>query len=108
MPHLPESIVPMVIETVARGERAYDIYSLLLKERIVFLGTPINAQVANLIVAQLLFLAREDSEKDINLYISHRVVRCIRAWLYTIRFSTCHVMLRPFRLVFVRVWERCF
>jgi ATP-dependent Clp protease protease subunit len=67
---LPESIVPMVIETGARGERAYDIYSLLLKERIVFLGTPINAQVANLIVAQLLFLAREDPEKDINLYIN--------------------------------------
>ncbi len=60
----------MVIETGARGERAYDIYSLLLKERIVFLGTPINAQVANLIVAQLLFLAREDPEKDINLYIN--------------------------------------
>jgi ATP-dependent Clp protease protease subunit len=70
MLHLPESIVPMVIETGARGERAYDIYSLLLKERIVFLGTPINAQVANLIVAQLLFLAREDSDKDINLYIN--------------------------------------
>jgi len=68
--NLPESIVPMVIETGARGERAYDIYSLLLKERIVFLGTPINAQVANLIVAQLLFLAREDPEKDINLYIN--------------------------------------
>ena len=67
---LPESIVPMVIETGARGERAYDIYSLLLKERIIFLGTPINAQVANLIVAQLLFLAREDSDKDINLYIN--------------------------------------
>jgi len=60
----------MVIETGARGERAYDIYSLLLKERIIFLGTPINAQVANVIVAQLLFLAREDSEKDINLYIN--------------------------------------
>ncbi len=70
MLNLPESIVPMVIETGARGERAYDIYSLLLKERIVFLGTPINAQVANLIVAQLLFLAREDSDKDINLYIN--------------------------------------
>lgn len=68
--NLPESIVPMVIETGARGERAYDIYSLLLKERIVFLGTPINAQVANVIVAQLLFLAREDPEKDINLYIN--------------------------------------
>ena len=70
MLHLPESVIPMVIETGARGERAYDIYSLLLKERIVFLGTPINAQIANLIVAQLLFLAREDSEKDINLYIN--------------------------------------
>jgi ATP-dependent Clp protease protease subunit len=67
---IPQSIVPMVIESGARGERAYDIYSLLLKERIVFLGTPINAQRANLIVAQILFLAREDSEKDINLYIN--------------------------------------
>ena len=66
----PMDIVPMVIETGARGERAYDIYSLLLKERIVFLGTPINAQVANLVVAQLLYLAREDSSKDINLYIN--------------------------------------
>ena len=70
MQTLPESIVPMVIETGARGERAYDIYSLLLKERIVFLGSGINAPVANLIVAQLLFLAREDPEKDISLYIN--------------------------------------
>ena len=60
----------MVIETGARGERAYDIYSLLLKERIVFLGTPINAQVANLIVAQLLYLASEDPDRDISLYIN--------------------------------------
>ncbi|MBI4218713.1 MAG: ATP-dependent Clp protease proteolytic subunit [Chloroflexi bacterium] len=66
----PESIIPMVIETGARGERAFDIYSLLLKERIVFLGTPINDQVSNLIVAQLLYLAREDPEKDISLYIN--------------------------------------
>ena len=58
----PQSIIPMVVETGARGERAYDIYSLLLKERIVFLGTPINDQVSNAIVAQLLFLAREDPE----------------------------------------------
>ncbi len=63
-------LIPMVIETSGRGERAYDIYSLLLKERIVFLGTPINAQVANLIVAQLLFLDREDSEREISLYIN--------------------------------------
>jgi ATP-dependent Clp protease protease subunit len=66
----PSDIVPMVIETGARGERAFDIYSLLLKERIVFLGTPINDQVANLIVAQLLYLEREDAEKDINIYIN--------------------------------------
>ena len=64
------AIVPMVIETGTRGERAFDIYSLLLKERIIFLGTPINDQVANLIVAQLLYLEREDAEKDINVYIN--------------------------------------
>jgi len=60
----------MVVESSARGERAYDIYSLLLRERIVFLGMPINDQVANLIVAQLLYLEREDADKDINLYIN--------------------------------------
>jgi ATP-dependent Clp protease protease subunit len=65
-----EALIPMVIETSGRGERAYDIYSLLLKERIVFLGTPINDQVANLIVAQLLFLDREDPEKQIRMYIN--------------------------------------
>jgi len=64
------SVVPMVIESNARGERAYDIFSLLLKERIVFLGTPIDEMVANLIVAQLLFLSREDPEKDIQMYIN--------------------------------------
>ena len=67
---VPQSIVPMVIETSPRGERAFDIYSLLLKERIIFLGTPINDQVANLIIAQLLFLEREDPDKGINLYIN--------------------------------------
>lgn len=66
----PQSVIPMVIETTGRGERAYDIYSLLLKNRIVFLGTPINAQVANLIVAQLLFLSSEDPEADIQMYIN--------------------------------------
>ena len=66
----PTNIVPMVVEQTARGERAYDIYSLLLKERIVFLGTPIDDQVANTIVAQLLFLAREDSTRDIQMYIN--------------------------------------
>ena len=66
----PQDIIPMVIETGARGERAFDIYSLLLKERIVFLGTPINAQVANLVVAQLLYLAREDPDRDVSLYVN--------------------------------------
>lgn len=65
----PEGIIPMVVETSARGERAFDIYSLLLKERIVFLGTPINDQIANIVVAQLLYLEREDPDKDISLYI---------------------------------------
>jgi ATP-dependent Clp protease, protease subunit len=66
----PQALIPMVIETSGRGERAYDIYSLLLKERIIFLGSGINDQVANTIVAQLLFLDREDPEKDIQLYIN--------------------------------------
>jgi ATP-dependent Clp protease protease subunit len=63
-------VVPMVIEQTNRGERAYDIFSLLLKERIIFLGTPIDDQIANLITAELLFLAREDPDKDITLYIN--------------------------------------
>jgi len=62
-------IIPTVTETGTRGERVFDIYSLLLRERIIFLGTPINDQIANLIIAQLLYLEREDPEKDISLYI---------------------------------------
>ncbi len=65
----PMNVIPMVIESGARGERAFDIYSLLLKERIVMLGMPINDQVANVIIAQLLYLEREDPDKDISLYI---------------------------------------
>ena len=92
----PESIIPMVIEQGARGERAYDIFSLLLKERIVFLGTPISDQIANLIIAQLLFLEREDPEKDISLYINspgglisaglaiHDTIRLVRCDISTI------------------------
>jgi ATP-dependent Clp protease protease subunit len=64
------NVIPMVIESSGRGERAYDIYSLLLKERIIFLGTPIDDQVANLIVAQLLFLNHEDPEREIFMYIN--------------------------------------
>ena len=63
-------LVPMVIETTGRGERAYDIYSRLLKDRIVFIGTPIDDTIANLIIAQILFLQMEDANKDINIYIN--------------------------------------
>lgn len=69
MESLPQNIIPMVIESGSRGERAFDIFSLLLKERIIFLGTPINDQIASLIIAQLLYLEHEDTDKDINLYI---------------------------------------
>ncbi len=65
-----KNLIPMVVESSGRGERAYDIYSLLLKERIIFLGTPIDDQVANLIVAQLLYLNHEDPEKEIQMYIN--------------------------------------
>jgi len=65
-----QMLVPMVVEQTARGERAYDIYSRLLKDRIVFVGTPIDDVVSNLIIAQLLFLQMEDGEKDINVYIN--------------------------------------
>ncbi len=70
MMNIPTSLVPMVIETTGRGERAFDIFSLLLRERIIILGTPINDQIANLTVAQLLFLAREDNQKPIRMYIN--------------------------------------
>ena len=63
------NIVPMVVETSSRGERAYDIYSLLLRERIIFIGSPIDDHIANLVIAQLLYLEREDPDRDINAYI---------------------------------------
>ena len=64
------TLIPMVIEQTSKGERAYDIYSRLLKDRIVFLGTPVNDEIANLLIAQLLFLESEDPDKDINFYIN--------------------------------------
>jgi ATP-dependent Clp protease protease subunit len=63
-------LVPIVIEQTSRGERSYDIYSRLLKDRIIFLGTPIDDQIANIIIAQLLFLSSQDPSKDINIYIN--------------------------------------
>ena len=65
------SLVPYVIEQTSRGERSYDIYSRLLKERIIFLGEEVNDVTASLVVAQLLFLESEDPDKDVHLYISH-------------------------------------
>ncbi len=86
-------LIPTVTETGARGERVFDIYSLLLKERIIFLGTPINDQVANLIIAQLLYLEREDPEKDISIYI-HCPGGIIAAGLAiydTMQLSRCNI-----------------
>jgi ATP-dependent Clp protease protease subunit len=70
MPQLPSALIPMVVETTNRGERAFDIYSRLLKDRIIFIGTPIDDQVANVVMAQLLFLEGEDPEKDVAIYIN--------------------------------------
>jgi len=86
-------LVPTVIEQTGRGERAYDIYSRLLKDRIIFLGTPIDDTVANIVIAQLLFLQMEDSKKDINLYIHSPggYVTAGMAIYDTMQFMTCDV-----------------
>ena len=77
------TLVPMVVEQTNRGERAYDIYSRLLKDRIIFIGGPINDYVANLIIAQLLFLESEDPEKDISLYINSPGGVVYSGWRFT-------------------------
>src|SRR3989442_1985876 len=86
-------LVPMVVEQTGRGERSYDIYSRLLKDRIVFIGTPIDDHIANLVIAQLLFLQMEDSKKDINVYINSpggNVTSGLAAY-DTMQFLTCDV-----------------
>lgn len=90
---IQNSLIPMVVETTNRGERAYDIYSRLLKDRIVILGTPINDAVASSIVAQLLFLESQDAEKDINLYINSPggVVSAGMAIYDTMQYIKCDV-----------------
>lgn len=70
MNELNQALVPMVVEQTGRGERAFDIFSRLLKDRIIFIGTPINDEISNLIIAQLIFLEAEDPEKDISMYIN--------------------------------------
>ncbi len=86
-------LIPMVVEQTGRGERSYDIYSRLLKDRIVFLGTPIDDHIANLIIAQLLFLQMEDGKKDINIYINSPggSVTAGLAIYDTMQFLTCDV-----------------
>ena len=86
-------LVPMVVEQTGRGERSYDIYSRLLKDRIVFIGTPIDDHIANLVIAQLLFLQMEDGKKDINVYInsSGGSVTAGLAIYDTMQFLTCDV-----------------
>src|SRR6476646_10173883 len=86
-------LVPMVVEQTGRGERSYDIYSRLLKDRIVFIGTPIDDHIANLVIAQLLFLQMEDSKKDISIYINSPggSVTAGLAIYDTMQFMTCDV-----------------
>ncbi len=93
MTDIQNSLIPMVVETTNRGERAYDIYSRLLKDRIIILGTPINDAVASSIVAQLLFLESQDAEKDINLYINSPggVVSAGMAIYDTMQYIKCDV-----------------
>ena len=92
-PLSPQNIIPMVIETSPRGERAFDIYSLLLKERIVFLGTPISDPIANVIIAQLLYLEREDPDKGISVYINSPggVISSGLAIYDTMQLITCEI-----------------
>lgn len=87
------NLVPMVVETTSRGERAYDIYSRLLKDRIIILGTPVNDTIASSVVAQMLFLESQDPEKDINLYINSPggVVSAGLAIYDTIQYLKCDV-----------------
>jgi ATP-dependent Clp protease protease subunit len=86
------ALIPMVIDQTSRGERAYDIYSRLLKDRIIFLGTAINDDVANLLIAQMLFLESEDPDKDINFYINSPVALSPPGWRYMIPCSTLNPM----------------
>lgn len=93
MKEMAQMLIPMVVEQTGRGERSYDIYSRLLKERIIFLGTEINDDVSNLIIAQLLFLQSEDAEKDISMYINSPggVVTAGMAIYDTMQFVKCPI-----------------
>src|SRR2546428_5144958 len=91
--NVSQVLIPMVVEQTGRGERSYDIYSRLLKDRIVFIGTPMDDHIANLVIAQLLFLQMEDSKKDINIYINSPggSVTAGLAVFDTMQFLTCEL-----------------
>src|SRR5439155_23481218 len=91
--NVSQVLIPMVVEQTGRGERSYDIYSRLLKDRIVFIGTPMDDHIANLVIAQLLLLQMEDSKKDINIYINSPCgsVTAGLAVYDTLQFLTCDV-----------------
>ena len=93
MNEMSQALVPMVIEQTGRGQQAYDIFSRLLKDRIIFIGTPIGDEISNLIIAQLLFLQAEDAEKDISIYINSPggVVTAGMAIYDTMQFVKCDV-----------------
>lgn len=93
-----QNILPVVVEQSGRGERAFDIYSRLLRERIVFLGTPVTGEVADSIVAQLLYLDAEDPEKDVQLYINSPGDPSPPGWPSTIRCSKFGLTSSPFVL----------
>ena len=103
------ALLPMVVEQTSRGERAFDIYSRLLKDSIIFIGTPIDDQIANLIVAQLLFLEAEDPERDINLYINSPggSVTSGLAIYDTMQFLTCNVNTYCIGMAATRQVPRC-
>jgi len=101
------SLVPMVVEQSNRGERSYDIYSRLLKDRIIFLGEEVNDVTASLVVAQLLFLAAEDPDKDINLYINSPG-GSVTAWQFMIPCSISSLMYPPSVSAWRQVWAHFF
>lgn len=100
--------VPIVVEQSSRGERSYDIYSRLLKDRIVFVTGPIDDAMANVVIAQLLFLESEDPNKDIHLYINSPGGSVSAAWLFMTRCSISNLMFLPFAWVWRPVWHLYF
>lgn len=102
------NLIPTVIETTNRGERAYDIYSRLLKDRIIMLGSQIDDNVANSIVSQLLFLQAQDSEKDIYLYINSPGGSVTAGLRFMIQFNTLNLMFKQFVSVWLHQWDHSY